>query len=196
MDEPAPVVRTIGHSNHDAGHVLSLLAQHGVDKLIDVRSAPYSRYSPQFNRIELTRLVRAHGITYEFQGQGLGGRPDDPDCYDPAGHVIYDRLEATREYREGIDEVLRSAQEGSVCLLCSEEDPSICHRALSIGHFLTELGVRVEHIRGDGRVEAQSELQGKAINRPLQGSLFEENPQRKSLHPIPRDRAPGGFTEN
>jgi len=191
------VVRTVGHSSHDLAHVLSLLRTHEITVLADVRSAPYSRFSPQFNRQDLERALQAHGVTYEFLGQRLGGRPDDPECYDESGHVIYDRLEETAEYRAGIDEILAVAAIGQrVCLMCSEEDPAICHRALSIGHFLTERGVLVEHIRGNGQVEEQGDLQGKAINKPLQFSLFEEAPLRRSLLPVSRERTPSSSLES
>ena len=190
--EAGLVVRTVGHSNHDLARLLRLLRDHQITVLADVRSAPYSRYSPQFNRPELERALPAHEIRYEFLGQKLGGRPDDPECYDEAGHVVYDRMEETSEYRQGIDEVLALAEGGErVCLMCSEEDPAICHRAISIGHFLAARDVAVEHIRGDGHTETQHELRGKAINQPLQFSLFEEAPARKSLQPIAREGRPG-----
>lgn len=193
LGEHRPIVLTLGHSNHELEHVLHLLEHHQVGRLIDVRSAPYSRYNPRFNRQALERTLPARDIEYVFQGQNLGGRPDDPDCYDGAGHVIYDRLEESANYREGIDVVLRAVEAGHrVCLLCSEEDPAVCHRALSIGHFLTERDVSVHHIRGDGTIEKQSELRGKAINKPVQSSLFEEVPPRKSLQPVSQERALNG----
>ena len=179
------VVHTVGHSNHELTKFIRLLREHDIAILADVRSAPYSRFSPQFNRPDLERALSAHEIRYEFLGQRLGGRPDDPECYDEAGHVVYDRMEETHGYREGIDEILTVAERGDrIALMCSEEDPAICHRSLSIGYFLAQRGIRVEHIRGDGHVEEQSELQGKAINKPVQFSLFEEVPLRKSLLPV------------
>lgn len=190
-------VFTIGHSNHPAERLVELLGEHHIDVVADVRSAPYSRYTPQFNRPALARLLPAHDVEYEFLGDSLGGRPDDPECYDPAGHVVYDLLEATSEYRQGVDVVLRKAEFGNrICLMCSEEDPTVCHRALSVGHFLHERGVIVQHIRGDGRIEEQSALQGKAINKPQQFSLFEELPQRKSLLPVSRERPPSSSLES
>jgi uncharacterized protein (DUF488 family) len=179
------VIYTVGHSNHELSRLLNLFRRHHVNLLFDVRSAPYSRFAPQFNRQELEKALPAHELRYEFLGQKLGGRPDDPECYDPSGHVIYDRLEQTSEYREGVNEVLEVAGTGAtVCLMCSEEDPTVCHRAISIGHFLSELGVRVDHIRRDGHVDEQGELRGSAINAPVQFTLFEDMPVRRSLHPV------------
>ena len=68
-------VLTVGHSNHPLETFVSLLRQHGVTTLADVRSAPYSRFNPHFNRKSLDAALQAHGIAYRFMGQALGGRP-------------------------------------------------------------------------------------------------------------------------
>ena len=41
---------TIGHSRHKPEYFVSLLKQHGIRYLLDVRSTPYSRFADQFNR--------------------------------------------------------------------------------------------------------------------------------------------------
>src|SRR5207249_3733307 len=43
-------VLTIGHSTHSAETFLGLLRQHHVEAVADVRSSPFSRFNPQFNR--------------------------------------------------------------------------------------------------------------------------------------------------
>jgi len=45
-------VYTIGHSSHTIERLGALLQQHGVTAVADVRSQPYSRIHPQFNREE------------------------------------------------------------------------------------------------------------------------------------------------
>src|SRR5207253_6245318 len=45
-----------------------------------------------------------------------------------------------------------------LALLCSEENPSICHRRLLIARVLREHGIAVQHIRADGSVESEEEL--------------------------------------
>ena len=44
------IVFTIGHATHPFEAFLDLLRRRGVTALADVRSAPYSRLNPQFNR--------------------------------------------------------------------------------------------------------------------------------------------------
>ena len=52
---------TVGHSNHDLPRLLDLLRSNGVTAVADVRSSPYSRRLPQFNRPELESALNAHG---------------------------------------------------------------------------------------------------------------------------------------
>ena len=65
------VVLTVGHSNHPLETFVALLQRHGVTTLADVRSAPYSRFNPQFNRKALEDRLETIGIEYVF----LGTRP-------------------------------------------------------------------------------------------------------------------------
>ena len=98
------IVLTVGHSNHPLETFLALLRQHGVTVVADVRSAPYSRFNPQFNRKALEGSLETIGMEYVFLGRALGGRPDDPSCYED-GRVRYDRLARTPLFREGLEQV-------------------------------------------------------------------------------------------
>jgi uncharacterized protein (DUF488 family) len=75
------IVYTIGHSRHPIDKFLELLAGHGIVQLLDVRSSPYSRFNPQFNKANLQLSLLNHNIQYIYAGAELGGRPSDPSCY-------------------------------------------------------------------------------------------------------------------
>src|SRR5581483_10573171 len=78
-DTLSPMIYTIGHSNHPIEHFAGLLQQHGIQALADVRSNPYSRFNPQFNREKLqASLAATGGIRYVFLGEELGARTKDP----------------------------------------------------------------------------------------------------------------------
>lgn len=178
-------IYTVGHSNGSLTRLLDLLHGQRIRAVADVRSIPYSHYLPQFNSGELARRINEAGLTYVQMGSALGGRPSQVGCYDPAGHVIYDRLEETLPYRMGIQELQSYADRQRTCLLCSEEDPLKCHRFLSIGHVLNGAGRSVLHIRGDGSIHNQELLEAQVfVCRPHQYSFFEEAPQRKSLQRV------------
>ena len=149
-------VLTIGHSNHPVNAFVALLQQYGVTALADVRSAPYSRFAPQFKREPLERILKEHSIKYVFLGRELGARPDDRFCYEN-GRVQYARLARTDLFRSGLDRVVRGANDYCVALMCAEKEPLECHRALLVARALDELGVPVEHILPDGRLESHGD---------------------------------------
>jgi uncharacterized protein (DUF488 family) len=165
----APSVLTIGHSKHSLDRFLGLLRQHEVEVLVDARSQPVSRFSPQFSRKALERAVAAASIGYLFMGDALGGRPQPRACYGADGKVDYDRVEAQDFYLRGIEQLLEGIAQFRVCVLCAEEDPSHCHRRLLITRTLVRRGVAVSHIRGTGAIETEDEL--RARDNPRQLSL-------------------------
>ncbi len=157
MDSSSPdrdtgTILTIGHSNHGEGFFLELLTRHRVTALTDVRSAPYSRFNPHFNRRRLAETLKASDIKYVYLGDELGGRSDDPSCYEH-GRIRYDRLARTPLFRDGLRRVMRGAEEYRVALMCAEKEPLHCHRTLLVGHELDRYGVDVAHILPDGRLE-------------------------------------------
>ena len=149
------MVLTIGHSTHSIEEFLDLIEAHGVTAIADVRSAPYSRRQPQFNRDPLRRALKESGIEYLFCGQELGARPEDTLCYDENGRVRYRRLARTPLFRSGIDFILREARECCIALLCAEKEPLECHRTLLVARELVARGVAVSHIHADGHLETQ-----------------------------------------
>jgi uncharacterized protein (DUF488 family) len=151
-------VFTIGHSNHALDTFRGLLLQHGIEVLADVRSSPYSQYAPQFNRETLRAAITDEGIEYCFLGDALGGRPPGDDFYDDQGRVLYDRIAASPAFQRGLDRLVRTARNRRTAVLCSEEDPTDCHRRRLIGRVLLERQVPVIHLRGDGRAQTEEEV--------------------------------------
>jgi len=155
MDERAATIYTIGHSDHTADELIALLERHGIARLVDVRSQPYSRWAPQFNRENLARALMDAGIEYLHMGEPLGGRPADPTLYAAAGEQErpdYDRVAATPIFREALDRLVALAAERVTVVMCSEGDHRHCHRALLLAPALRALGVCVRHILPDGGV--------------------------------------------
>ena len=152
MSDSQHTVYTIGHSKHMFDDFVSLLKQHIVTALADVRSAPFSRFNPQFNKDALARDLKAHGIKYVFLGRELGARSDDPSCYEN-GRVQYGRLARTELFKQGIERVINGAGDHRIALMCAEKEPLECHRTLLVARALEEQGVEVAHILGDGRLE-------------------------------------------
>jgi uncharacterized protein (DUF488 family) len=161
----------VGHSTHEWPALLALLREHEVEVIADIRSQPFSRYNPQFNRERFGAALAEAGLGYLFLGTELGGRPPEPEFYDRAGHVRYGAVAAAERFNSGLRQLLAESDRHRVAMLCSEEDPRRCHRRLLVGRVLVSRGVSVRHIRGDGTVVREEDL------APLppelsQGTLF------------------------
>ncbi len=169
-------IYTIGHSNHTIETFLDLLHGQKIEVLIDTRSSPFSRYAPQFNKDSLKQAVEAAGIKYGFYGRHLGGRPDDESLYDEDGRVVYSEVAKTFLFNDGLDRLIQGMETHRVALLCSEENPSICHRRLLVSRVLYEQGFAVHHIRGSGLVQTEADLRREEDDeRSTQLGLFGED---------------------
>jgi len=193
-------VYTIGHSSHSIEQFAELLRKHSIQVLVDVRSAPYSKYAPQFDHDLLPRSLNEAGIKYLFLGKELGGRPDNPDYYDPNGHVLYSRITTDQMFVAGIERLERGMPDFRIALMCGEEDPAHCHRRLLVTRVLMERGHQVQHIRGDGRIMPDEDVareSGKLLvnEQPALFAELDEDQWRSTASVSPR-KAPPNFSKH
>lgn len=143
---------TIGHSVHAVEGFVELLKQHSINALCDVRSSPYSRYAPQFNRESLKEDILKHRISYIYLGAELGPRSSDPSCYENA-KVQYKRLAERDIFQQGLDRLRQGMANYRISLMCAEKDPLTCHRMLLICRNLRGDSILIRHILEDGSLE-------------------------------------------
>jgi uncharacterized protein (DUF488 family) len=187
---------TIGHSNLSADDFLTYLRRHDITVLVDVRSAPYSRFVPHFNKAELEVFLKTHHIDYRFAGEYLGGQPKHADVYKDGqipgedterpeflGLVQYEEVMKRDWYQKGIQRLLQIIQEtmdksSHVAVMCSEGNPRECHRHHLIARSLIDPSVRivnesikVQHIIKDGNIQPVKE-EDFILNNIKQPNLF------------------------
>lgn len=146
--ESKPRIYTVGHGNAPFQEIERILRIHGVATIIDVRSAPYSKYSADFRKSALAEYAAAAGLGYRWMGDRLGGTPTGsaPEVPNPAlepsvnESVLFGAL----------TEVIALNQTGPVALLCAERDPEHCHRLTTLAPRLETLECEVFHILPDG----------------------------------------------
>jgi uncharacterized protein (DUF488 family) len=156
-------IYTVGHSNHPLQKFLGLLSANGITAIADVRSQPFSRRNPQFNKDRLAADLAENGIAYVFLGKELGARSEDPACYED-GKVQYSRLAATAAFKEGLDRVISGAEKYRVALMCAEKEPLDCHRTLLVSCALEKRGVSIAHILADASLEPQEKTMSRLID--------------------------------
>lgn len=153
---------TIGHSTQAIESFVQLLDEHDVSAVADVRSQPYSRINPQFNRESLTAALNAAGVAYVFLGRELGARSEDRSCY-VDGKAQYERLAQTDLFQEGIRRLTEGVRKHRIALMCAEKDPITCHRMVLVCHKLRRKPLEIVHIREDGRLETNSEAEKRMV---------------------------------
>ena len=167
-------IYTIGYGSRSIEVLIEVLHAYKIAYLIDVRSAPYSRYKPEFSKAPLANEMEQHSIRYVFMGDILGGRPDDETCY-VNGKVDYEKVKATASYQRGIQRLHTAfSQQQSVVLMCSEGKPEECHRCKLIGTTLTQENIPVIHIDENDEQLTQEQVVERLTGGQL--SMFGEEP--------------------
>lgn len=142
-------IHTIGYGNRSLVSFISILLDNKIDMLVDVRSKPFSRFRPEFNKKRLSDVLEKVGIRY-IHIEALGGKPKGLELY-ADGKLCYERLQRTRGYQEGIGQLEYMLELGlKPMLMCSELDYHNCHRWSLLGVDLNKRGWEIIHIDKTG----------------------------------------------
>ena len=99
------------------------------------------RWSPQFNAASLGTAANGIGISYEPNGNHLGG------------------LDENTDYDQTIDAYAERAKSGErIAVMCSEADPAKCHRKTMLAPSFIDRNLQVHHILWTGEEVVQSEI--------------------------------------
>lgn len=126
-----------------------MLAAHGVQLLVDIRTMPRSRHNPQFNKEDLAESLRIAGIDYRHM-PGLGGlrhaRKDSTNTgwRNPHFRGYADYMQ-TPEFERNLEELVELDRDRRVAIMCAEAVPWRCHRSL-VSDALTARNIPVFHI--------------------------------------------------
>ena len=159
---------TVGHGPDGRARLADRLAAAGIEELVDVRRFPGSRNNPDVGRDVLAQWLPAGGVGYRWEPR-LGGRRRLP-AGDPvvdawwtvAQFAAYAAHTRTPEFAAALDEVLGSAGEHRVAVMCSESVWWRCHRRLIADVVVLGRGLPVDHLMPDGR---------RAPHRPAAGAV-------------------------
>jgi uncharacterized protein (DUF488 family) len=153
---------TIGHSDLTIGDFVDHLLLYEITALVDVRSSPYSRSQPQYNKEFLKRVLQKNNISYVSLGKELGARSEQPECY-KNGKVQFDILEKQPLFLQGISRVIKGLTKYRIALMCAEKDPLNCHRTILVSRHLYNHGIAVNHILYNGLIETHSSLEKRLL---------------------------------
>jgi uncharacterized protein (DUF488 family) len=158
-----PSLFTIGHSDHEMAKFVALLQQHGVTAIADVRSQPYSRFTPQFNRETVAEALKRAGVHYVFFGRELGARRSERESY-RNGQARYELIKDLPAFQEGLDRIRRGVATQRITLMCAEKDPITCHRTVLVCRQLRQEPFDIRHILEDGTIETQEQSESRLLD--------------------------------
>lgn len=126
-------IYTIGFTQKPAERFFTLLQEHGVGRLIDIRLNPRGQLAGFSKQEDLTYFLRrivgcdySHFVDLAPTDEILSGYRKDHDW-----QRYERRFEALMDQREMPQRLARTLFEEQVCcLLCSEATPEQCHRRL------------------------------------------------------------------
>lgn len=157
---------SVGHSNQSQEEFLELLKRHDINCIVDVRSVPASKYTPQFNMEPLKWFLRANDIHYLHFGKEFGARRTD--CLDAEGQVNFEKAVETPGFKRGVERLMNGLQKGfRILLMCSEANPLECHRFSLVSRYFYDNGLDVQHILNDGELALHASLEKEMIDEYL-----------------------------
>ena len=162
---------TIGHSNQSQEDFLSMLCKHDIDCVVDVRSVPASKYSPQFNQEELKWFLKRNGVQYLHFGEEFGARR--LDCLNDEGQVDFEKAVTTPSFLSGVDRLRNGLEKGfHISLMCSEANPLECHRFSLVSRYFFDQGIDVRHILKGAELAPHAVVERKMIEEYLHSKKY------------------------
>lgn len=179
MEQNNKIIHTIGYAAHTIESFIAALEKFNITAIADVRSQPYSKFKPEFNRENLIKVLKNNRIEYAFLGDNIGARIKAPECY-KNGQVDYELISKHPLFQEGIDRLLKGMEKFSIALMCAEKDPINCHRTILICKNLKKYQIQINHIIDANTFENHIETEYRLLKRfnLEQPDLFMNEAQR------------------
>ncbi len=155
-------IYSIGYSSFTVADFIRAIASYRIDVVADVRSQPYSRYRPEFNRETVKHILKQNGIAYVFLGDQCGARIQAPECY-VNGKVSFELVKHNKEFQTGLERLRKGMQLHRIAIMCAERDPINCHRAILICRHLRSQNVVIKHIVDNGLIENHADTEKRLV---------------------------------
>lgn len=167
-------VYTFGHSNHSIEEFIRLVKLHNINCVCDVRSSPFSKFVPHFNKDNFKRELNNVGIQYIEMGNEFGARRNETNLL-TNGIVDFDKVAKDKTFQSGIERVMKGLKKDYVMtFICAEKDPIDCHRNILVAKNLQDHGIKVLHILFDGSIEDNLRTEQRLVEKfiPIEERLY------------------------
>ncbi|WP_017209972.1 DUF488 family protein [Clostridium beijerinckii] len=156
---------TIGHSKHTQQYFLKLLKLNKINCIVDVRSTPFSKFSPQFNKDEIKKFLNMHGIYYIHMGSEFGARQEDRNLYSKDGYLDFEKTAKSKQFLNGVERISNGIEKNlKIAFMCTEKDPIDCHRNILVANQFHKRNYNIENILENGSLEKQEHLEKRLLD--------------------------------
>ena len=173
-------IYTIGYTAFKINDFIDVLKKYNINCLIDVRSTPKSSYYTEYNKENLSKLLKEHNIVYRNYKNEFGARQDNCEFYTKEGYLNFEKFSSSKQFEEGVKKIKLAISMGfNVCIMCAEKNPWDCHRTIMVAHNIEKFNLEAKHILSTGETVSQKDIDNMLIEKYFpkkdQLSLFEED---------------------
>lgn len=173
MDEKK--LYTIGCSSYDVEYFIGRLKRNDVNVIVDVRSVPYSKHTPQYNADVLKKVLKQNQILYMDFSKEFGARREENEVY-VNNRVNFEKVMNLSIFQQGVERIKKGLESGySIALMCTEKDPENCHRFSLVARGIEKkANICSRHILADGSVVSKESIEKKLLeNMNIVEDLFD-----------------------
>lgn len=148
-------IYTIGHSTRSIEDFISLLENHDINMIIDIRRGARSKFDKDFEGENIQIKLAEKNIGYIhsplLENRNMKLEDDKRKAFNNTQLQGFTDYMDTENFRKGLGEVKIIAQKYKTALMCIEALPRNCHRTL-IADLLTSEKIKVFHIVDFGKI--------------------------------------------
>ncbi|MDR2400116.1 MAG: DUF488 domain-containing protein [Deferribacteraceae bacterium] len=141
---------TIGYAGYAIEGFIAELKKYEISILADIRVNPYSEYFSDYNKNYFNYTLKSHGIQYTWAAENM-------EISDLAVCQAAKSINLTGE------ELIVSGGLGNIALMCEEQDPSFCRRALIFSRKYHKNGEAVFHIIPNSPLLSQKDIEVRLL---------------------------------
>lgn len=157
---------TVGHSNYSMERLIDMLKHFNIDCVVDIRGTPYSKYNVQFDKEAIRYSLKKAGFLYIYMGEELAAKRKTKESYNKEGYADFKKIINEDSFKTGIERLKNGLKKGyKIVLLGAMQDPIRCHRAILLGKFLEENGIKVNHILDDYSIASQKDIENNLLDK-------------------------------
>lgn len=146
---------TIGYANKPLELFIKMLKDKKIDCIIDVRSSPFSKQYPEYNKFNIVKILKENNIKYGNFDCEFGARRSENEAYstiDAWDGEIYQFVDFEKVYKlknfiDGVNRIHNALEMGlNICFMCSEKEAFMCHRAIMVGQYFYQQNINITHL--------------------------------------------------